>query len=137
MDFKYLKNSNKSPKEIQQLYINNFRRRFTAYLRPGIGLACDVYPTKSGEAVIAFTIGEGIQNEDTFHSKSNNLGSALKNVKQSAFSGSIENIKFSGTNVILENNKIIFIKDANRQEWTDSAVKHDLKKIFSHMEPNQ
>lgn len=31
-----------------QAYINNFRRRIAPFLRPGIGLHCNIYPALSG-----------------------------------------------------------------------------------------
>lgn len=123
----------KSKSQVQR-YINNFRRRIARFLRPGIGLNCTIYPAKTGGAVLEFKIGPEIENDDNYKAESNSLGSALSQIEQRAFGGNLEGFHFSGTNVVMEPNKIIFIKDDSSSEWSDSAAEQDVQRI---VHPNQ
>lgn len=44
-------------RETLQRYINNFRRHFTRWLRPSIGLSSVAHPSVSSGALLEFTIG--------------------------------------------------------------------------------
>ena len=117
-------------RKIIQEYINNFRRRIARFLKPGIGLACNVYPAESGGAILEIAIGPGLENDDIYKENSQTLGEALSKIKQRAFGGDFEGFVFGGTNVILEDNRIIFIKDDSRSEWTDQAAQDDLGRVL-------
>lgn len=123
----------KSKSQIQS-YINNFRRRIARFLRPGIGLSCTVYPAREGGAILEFKIGQEVENDDNYREEADSLGSALAKIEQRAFGGNLEGFRFSGTNVIMDANKIIFIKDGSSSEWNDSAAENDVQKI---VHPNQ
>jgi hypothetical protein len=115
-----------------QAYINNFRRRIAPFLRPGMGLQCNIYPADSGGAVLVFRIGPTVENDDEYQSAYPTLGSALSQIEQRAFGGNIEGFNFGGTNVILEKDKIIFIKDGSIDEWSDSAAEKDAQSVLPH-----
>lgn len=117
-------------KRVIQEYINNLRRRLTPYLKPGIGLSCNVYAARSGGAILEFTMGPAIENDDTFKEVSSTLSQALANIEQHAFGGNLDGFVFSSTNVILEDDRIIFIKDATPSEWSDEAAKNDVKRLL-------
>ncbi len=123
-------------KRIIQEYINNFRRRLARFLKPGIGVSCNVYPAQSGGAILEFIIGPGLENDDIYKEISPTLGNALSKIKQRAFGGNLDGFIFSGTNVILEDNRIIFIKDDSPSEWSDEAAAHDLERVLSKSKEN-
>ena len=112
-----------------QAYINNFRRHLARYLKPGIGLRCNVYGALSGGAVIEFTLGPNIENDDTFCLGLATVSKALSNVKQNAFGGELSGFVFRGTNTILEGNRLIFIKDESPSEWSDTAAESDVRRV--------
>jgi hypothetical protein len=114
-----------------QTYINNYRRRIAPFLRPGIGLRCTIHPADSGGAVLVFRVGPNIENDDEYQAASPTLGSALSRVEQRAFSGNLEGFTFGGTNVILEQDRIIFIKDGSQSEWSDSAADRDVQSVLA------
>jgi hypothetical protein len=114
-----------------QAYINNFRRRITSFLRPGMGLRCDIFPATTGGAVLVFRIGPNVENDDKYQSPNSSLGSALSQIEQRAFGGNLEGFTFRGTNVILEQDRIIFIKDGSINEWSDSAAKNDVQSVLA------
>lgn len=113
-----------------QNYINNFRRRIARFLKPGIGLVCNIYQANSGGAILEFLIGPGIKNDDIYKEASPTLGSALSNIEQHAFGGNLNGFVFGGTNLIMEGNRIVLIKDGNASEWSDEAAETDLSKIL-------
>ena len=118
-------------KQTIQEYINNFRRRLAAYMRPGIGLACTVFPANSQGAILEFKIGPGISNTDEFRPESETVNEALTAIGQQAFGGNLSGFKFSGTNIIMEVNRIILIKgEDDPSQWNDSAADADIKRIL-------
>ena len=119
-------------KKKYQGYINNFRRRLAQYLKPGIGLLCNVYPSDDGGAVLEFVIGVNTENDDLYKESSKTLGAALSNIKQRAFGGNLEGFSFVGTNTILESNRIIYIKEANPNEWSDAAAEREVLALISN-----
>jgi hypothetical protein len=113
-----------------QTYINNFRRRFAPFLKPGIGLACYVHPVVAGGAILEFRIASQIENQDIYNADSATLGRALSQIPQHAFGGNLDGFTFGGTNVILEPGKIIFIKEGSIKEWSDAAAEKDVRQII-------
>lgn len=113
-----------------QRYINDFRRHLAPFLRPSVGLRCVVYPSLESGAILEFTIGPDISNEDEFKPPFRSLGAALGQIKQRAFGGNLQGFHFGGTNVIMEDNRIILIKgDEGASHWDDKAASEDVKKI--------
>ncbi len=113
-----------------QGYINNFRRRLTPYLRPGIGLTCFIHLADSGGAILEFKVGPQLENDDVYNPSLPNLGRALSRIEQHAFGGNLEGFTFGGTNYVLEQDKIILIKDESLSEWSDAAALRDVRKLF-------
>ena len=112
-----------------QQYVNNFRRRIARSLKPGMGLKCTVRPALDGGAVLIFQLGENVENDD-LHVPAEPMAAILSSIKQSAFGGNLAGIRFHGTNVILESDQIILIKDDQPSEWTDSAAQKDTLRLF-------
>lgn len=118
-------------KQAIQKYINNFRRHLSNHLRPGIGLKAYIYPTSEEGVVLVFQLGKNLENDDVYKKTCPSMSEVLRNkVKQNTFKGDLTGITFSGTNTILENDRIIFIKDNSLNEWTDEASKKDISKLF-------
>jgi hypothetical protein len=117
-------------KKTIQTYVNNFRRRLSSHLKPGIGLTCDIHPAEEGGAILEFSLGPSIENDDRYQETSETVSTALSTIPQHAFGGNLEGFKFSGTNVVMENDRIIFIKDDSPSEWSDDAAENDVFKIL-------
>ena len=118
-------------RSILQGYVNNFRRHIGRFLKPGIGIRCDVYPVGTGGAVVAFHFGPAEENDDTIHPASQNVAQALGHVPQRAFGGDLSGVTFKGTNTVLEPERVIFIKDDSSPQWRDSAAKLDVQRVVS------
>ncbi|KJF88236.1 hypothetical protein [Photobacterium phosphoreum] len=117
-------------KKTVQMYINSFRSEFSQYLKNNIGLITSVYFAKTGGAIIEIELSVGGKNKDKYKGTSQNLGNALKNVKQSTFGGNLNGFSFVGTNIILEPSKIILIKSDSPNEWSSTSAKNDIDKII-------
>lgn len=118
------------PKIIQK-YINNFRRHLAPYLRPSIGLACKVFPAVESGAILEFSIDSGIANTDEFRPFSRTVNEALSSISQRAFGGNLAGFRFGGTNVVMEDNRIILIKgEDDPNQWNDQAALTDVKRIL-------
>jgi hypothetical protein len=117
-------------KKTIQTYVNNFRRRLSPYLKPGIGLVSNIHPADEGGAIIEFSIGPSIENDDNYQVTTTTVSGALSTIPQHAFGGNLDGFKFSGTNLIMEPNRIILIKDDSPSEWSDEAAKTDVSKIL-------
>ena len=117
-------------KSVIQTYINNFRRRIASFLRPGVGLACRVHPAQVGGAILEVHVGPRIKNDDVYLPLSPTLSTALAKIEQHAFGGNLAGFTFGGTNVILEKDKLIFIKDESNTEWSDAAAEKDVRNVL-------
>ncbi|HHQ6721978.1 TPA: hypothetical protein ACSTNG_001718 [Serratia fonticola] len=112
-------------------YLNNVRRGLSRRLRPNVGININLFPSIDGGAVIEILFMHNKKNKDTISKHEYSTTSqALKNVKQNAFAGDLNNYKFSGTNAIMDGNKIILIKDGSESEWGVEAANKDVNNIF-------
>ncbi|MDR3631732.1 MAG: hypothetical protein P4L42_15530 [Desulfocapsaceae bacterium] len=118
-------------KKIVQEYVNNFRRHLASHLRPGIGLSCKIFPAKAEGAVLEFTIGPSISNDDCFEIPKDTVNSILQDVPQRLIGGNIGGVKFGGTNVSMEPNRIVLIKgEDDPQLWNDQGARDDIERII-------
>lgn len=115
-----------------QSYVNNFRRHISPYLKPGIGLSFKIYPAQEQGAVLEVSMGQNIPNEDHFESLTTSANAALvESVPQRLVGGNIYAIKFSGTNISMEPDRIILIKGGDDPNlWNDQAAKNDVERII-------
>lgn len=115
-----------------QSYVNNFRRHLSIHLRPGIGLSCNIHPSKQEGAILEFLIGSNLSNEDLFNSPQESVNVVLKSIPQKMVGGNLDGIKFSGTNISMEQNRIIIIKGEDDPNlWSDKGAKTDVEKILN------
>ena len=118
-------------KKTIQEYVNNFRRHLVQHLKPGIGLSCKIFPAKAEGAVFEFALAPIISNEDLFEDSKNTVNSILEDIPQSMFGGNIAALKFGGTNISMEPNRIVLIKGEDDPElWNDQGAKNDVEKII-------
>jgi hypothetical protein len=113
-----------------QQYVNNFRRHFAPHLRPSIGLACEVFPVWGPGALLEFSMGPEIANEDHFRDPMPSINLALTHIRQRAFGGNLAGFRFEGTNIVAEDNRVILLKGSDSlHEWSDKAAFEDVTKI--------
>jgi len=113
-----------------QRYINDFRRHIAPFLRPSVGLSCVAHPANQPGAILEFTIGPDIQNEDQIKKPAETVNEALSTIKQNAFGGTLGAFRFGGTNTVMEDNRIILIKgEDSPSSWSDEGARDDVNRI--------
>lgn len=113
-----------------QVYINNFRRHIAAFLKPGIGLMCKVRPARKDGAILEFELASDVENDDEYMPAEETVNAALKHIKQKMIGGNLDGIKFGGTSISMEPNRIILIKGEDDDRlWNDEGAKNDVDKI--------
>jgi hypothetical protein len=121
---------------VLQDYVNNFRRRISRVLKPGIGLSAKVYPAQQGGAVIQFSFEPSGSNDDDFEPVSQSVNEILKAVPQNLVGGNIDAVKFKGTNISMEPKRILIIKgEDDLSEWDDEAARRDFERIIHAQAP--
>jgi len=118
-------------KKTIQEYVNNFRRHLAPRLKAGFGLSCKIFPSEAGGAVLEFTIGPSISNKDVFDEPRKTVNSILEVVPQRMFGSNVGAIKFGGTNISIEQNRIVLIKGEDDSDlWDDQGAKNDVERIL-------
>ncbi|HBO2205198.1 TPA: hypothetical protein ACP315_000193 [Pseudomonas aeruginosa] len=108
-------------------YVNNFRRHFSHYLLPGITLKSSVLLVKDGGGIVRFSFSKK-ESEDEVMTAVKTMPEALKVMGIRTF-GSGKGIIFSGTNIVLEDGSIYFVKGEDKKLWSDLGAKEDVKRI--------
>ena len=100
-------------------------------MRQGIGLATKVLPSTGEGAILEISFGTNIPNKDEFDPPKKTINEALSSIPQRAFGGNLDSFKFGGTNVIMEDGRIILIKGENDEsQWNDAAAQADVNRIL-------
>lgn len=120
----------KSKKPIER-YANFFRRRLSPRLKPGIGAKCFISPAEEGGGILEFVLGSDLKDENETKPTKKSINQALRDIPQRMVGGDISAVRFSGTNISLEGNRIIIIKgDDTPSLWSGEAAKEDIERIF-------
>jgi hypothetical protein len=118
-------------KQIIQRYLNDIRRHLVPKLRPGVGISSNFYPASTGGGLLEIKFGPQQANVDQVLATSSTIGHILQIVPQRTFPGDFTGMKFSGTNVVLEGDRLLLIKGGDDPaDWTDAAAAKDLEFAF-------
>ena len=118
-------------KKTIQSYINNFRRHLAPHLKPGIGLSCKIHPAKQEGAILEFFLSPDVANVDEYLVVSETVNTALRDIRQQMFGGNLDGIKFGGTNISMEPNRIVLIKGEDVSSlWSDEGAQDDVRRII-------
>jgi hypothetical protein len=112
-----------------QTYINNFRRLFSRFLKPDVGIQSTIFPYDKG-SIIVYELGLNLQNKDELRSSSKEITEALKRTNLFENEKGDQIHSFVGTNILLIKNKIVVIKDDNAKEWSEEKAQLDVEKIM-------
>lgn len=109
-------------------YIANFRRILSNFLKQGVGMQSVIYPFSDG-AIIVVALGYNLSSKDEYRSISQSINEALE--KTNIFDKSNEITSALGTNIVINRNKVILIKDNDQKQWDNDAASHDVSKIIA------
>jgi CRISPR/Cas system CMR-associated protein Cmr1 (group 7 of RAMP superfamily) len=111
-------------------YLNNFKREFNSYLKNDYSLKTVIYRSNEG-VIMEILLRKDLEERDEFKKEEDSISIQLSKLDQNTFNNNPHNYKFKGTNIILEPNKIIIIKDSNLSEWTEKKAIEDVSKILN------
>lgn len=118
-----------SPEDFRK-YCEEFISRHKMILRPDLDYDILAIVSKKEGSLIFFEFKDGPRR---FRYKQTNepIAMALMRLPQRAFGGDLSGVKFGGTNIVRERNRLIIIKEDNsRRAWSkEEAVKDAFKEI--------
>jgi hypothetical protein len=113
-------------------YVELFNRKIATYLSQDINIKTVIHPVEGEGAIFEFFLGT--YNEETveFAPIQKTVVHALLSIPQNMISGAPGNIKFGGTNLYLENNRVVVIKgDDSNEEWSGTAIEKDVTRVVT------
>ncbi|SFO66318.1 hypothetical protein SAMN05428949_6031 [Chitinophaga sp. YR627] len=111
-------------------YVNELRKNLTSRLKPNIGLQITIFNCGNEGAVLIVYFHEQIPSSDNFSSQYSKISDVLSSIKQDFVSGDLSSVNFKGTNIMMDQRRIILIKDYNHTEWTTDKAQEDINKIL-------
>ncbi|BCR30364.1 hypothetical protein KAM448_43270 [Aeromonas caviae] len=116
--------------------INKYATQLISELNPRLGSDIQVniviYTPKSNGGVVEVKLDRTNKKEIKkikFDQSYSNVNNILNKIPQKFISGDLGNIKFSGTNISLEDNRILVIK-GDDEHWSESDAKKDINSVF-------
>jgi hypothetical protein len=113
-------------------YVELFKRNINQFLAPDVDIKTTIYPVEAEGAVFEFVFNRSNDSTETVEKIRPTVGSVLSKIPQRLVTGNIEGIKFGGTNLYLEGDRILVIKGEDDQEsWSGTAIIEDVKRVVS------
>jgi hypothetical protein len=112
-------------------YVRKFRKELENHLVNGVSVRLDILYEKDDGGLVKVTFNQKGENTDNYNGSFDTLGDAVAASGQKAFGGDLKNIKFGGTNKIMDMENIYLIKSEKSEEWTRVKATQDVMDIVS------
>lgn len=113
-------------------YSQLFKRNIAKFLTPGISIKTVIYPVDLDGAVFEFLLNRDGVVEEKLERPRKSIGAVLSEIPQRMISGNLDGVRFGGTNLYLEGNRILVIKGEDApSSWSGNAVIEDVKRVIS------
>ena len=113
-------------------YVELFKRNIKQFVAPDVEIKTVIYPVEAEGAVFEFTFNRNDDSTEKLDRTRPTIGSVLTDIPQRMVEGNIEGVKFGGTNLYLEGDRILVIKGEDDQEsWSGNAIIEDVKRVVS------
>lgn len=113
-------------------YVELFKRNINQFLAPGVHIKTTIYPVQGEGAVFEFLFNRVKDSSESIDKVRPSIGTVLSDIPQRMVSGNIEGVKFGGTNLYLEGDRILVIKgEDDPVNWSGSAVIEDVQRVVS------
>ena len=113
-------------------YVELFKRNISQFVPSGIDIKARIYPVEGEGAVFEFLFNKDGDTEEIIEKVRPTVGRVLSEIPQKMVGGNIEGVKFGGTNLYLEGNRILIIKgEDDPSSWSGNAVIDDVKRVVS------
>ena len=120
-------NNQKQLKKYTKLFIE----KLSPYIRGAFVISADIYPAEAEGAVIEFNINDS-NSKITLHQSAPTINKTLEIIDQRLISGNISDVRFGGTNISMEDQRVVLIKGEDGHEhWNNSAVDNDVERIVA------
>lgn len=113
-------------------YAELFKRNLAKFLSPGISISTVIYPVEQEGAVFEFLLNrEGLGYEKVERPRKT-VGTVLSEIPQRMIGGNLDSVRFGGTNLYLEGNRILVIKGEDTPSaWNGNAIISDVERVVS------
>ena len=113
-------------------YAKNFTEAISKNIKYGYVLEAKIHPVDSSGAIIEFDIVNGKKSKTLFEKPAATVGKSLQSIQQNFIGGNLDGVTFSGTNVMMDNNRIIIVKGENDNSvWNLKAAREDALRVIS------
>lgn len=113
-------------------YVELFKRNIKQFLAPGVEIKTTIYPVEAEGAVFEFIFNRNSDSTEILDRTRLTIGTVLSEIPQKLVAGKIENIKFGGTSLYLEGDRILVIKGEDHEKsWSGNAIIEDVQRVVS------
>lgn len=116
-------------------YVELFKRNIKQFLAPGVVVKTTIYPVEAEGAVFEFVFNRDDDSTEKMDRTRPTVGAVLSDIPQRLVEDNgdnIGNVKFGGTNLYLEGDRILVIKGEDDQEsWSGNTVIEDVQRVVS------
>lgn len=113
-------------------YVDAFKRNINKYLAPGVVIRTTIYPVETQGAVFEFLLNKENDSKEIVEKTRPTVGSVLSEIPQKMIGGNIEGVRFGGTNLYLEGNRILVIKgEDDPDSWSSNVIIEDVLRVVS------
>jgi len=113
-------------------YSELFNRNIEKFLSPGISIQTVIYPVVQDGAVFEFLLNKNGVSGERLERPRKSVGAVLSEIPQRMIGGNLDGVRFSGTNLYLEGNRILVIKgEDDKDSWSGNAVIQDVERVVS------
>jgi hypothetical protein len=113
-------------------YAELFESRLKQYLANGISIHTKIYPSTGEGAVYEFTLNGKDHGKVEVMPSHQSVGEILNVIPQKIVGGDMRNVRFKGTSLSLENNRILVIKgEDSKDQWSGNAASADVDRVVS------
>lgn len=119
-------------KEEISVYANKLLQELKPKLGKDVQADFIIYPASGRGAVVEVKLKRGGHQAPkwiTFEPDAPSVNEVLKTIPQKFVGGNIDTVQFSGTNISLEENRILFIK-GDDQHWAESDAIEDISRVL-------
>jgi len=113
-------------------YANSFIDSIKPNIKSGYQLAVNIHPANASGATIEFEIIEDRKSKITVVPAVASVNKTLGSIEQRMIGGNLDGVRFSGTNVYMEGNRIVIVKgEDDHSSWNKRAAEKDVKRVIS------
>lgn len=113
-------------------YAELLKKNLSGFLAHGISIDTTIYPVNQDGAVFEFIFNNENKKLVNVAPPSETVSDVLAKVPQKLIAGNLSNVTFSGTNIYMEDNRLLLIKgDEEAKEWDGNAAKKDAMRVIS------